>query len=271
METLYEDKNHRIDFHKSEKPARGLVYTFTAIAFTDLNALGFGVQFLLNLGYDVIAFKCNNASWYQGLDLVTVHEVGQKSSGYGFVATYGSSMGGYAAILFSKALCANLVLAIAPQYSPADKFEPRWRNYTKPVVWRHTISADKIAPQASYMILYDDKFTMDDRQIKPLEALLPPQTTQMIAVPFSSHHTIMFLLQTGQLSAIVSSILAGRGMIEVKYPWSKISKSAEFLHSFGLFARSQGKMRLARMCLQRCVTIRPDDRGFKRVLSDMQS
>ena len=94
VDILYQDENHRIDFKKSVQPARGLVYTFTSFAFSDLNAPGFGVHFLLDLGYDVVAFKCNNSSWYQGLDFDTVREVGRKSSGYQHVATYGSSMQG---------------------------------------------------------------------------------------------------------------------------------------------------------------------------------
>lgn len=174
VETLYQDKNHKIDFYRSVSPARGLVYTFTSIAFSDLNASGFGVHFLLGLGYDVVAFKCNNASWYQGLDFDTVRAVGRKSSGYEQVATYGTSMGGYAAILFSKALGANLVLALSPQFSLAESFEQRWRDKTKGVEWRHEISAETIAAQATYMILYDDKFMLDVRQMAGLKAILPP-------------------------------------------------------------------------------------------------
>ncbi len=271
VETLYQDKNHKIDFYRSVSPARGLVYTFTSIAFSDLNASGFGVHFLLGLGYDVVAFKCNNASWYQGLDFDTVRAVGRKSSGYEQVATYGTSMGGYAAILFSKALGANLVLALSPQFSLAESFEQRWRDKTKGVEWRHEISAETIAAQATYMILYDDKFMLDVRQMAGLKAILPPLATHMVGIPFSNHHTIVFLLETGQLTAIVTSILRGDGMIAVKYLWSKISKSAEYLHSLGLHAQSLGRLRLARLCLKRCVAIRPNDVKFSRLLSELQN
>ena len=54
------------------------------------------------------------------------------------VMTYGSSMGGYAALRFARALRADAILALSPQYSidPAVvPWEDRWRQDGARIAW----------------------------------------------------------------------------------------------------------------------------------------
>lgn len=65
---IFKSKNVSIDFHDAGCGASKLIYTFTPFQFNDLDGDGFGIPFLVKNGFDVIAMKINDDSWYQYID-----------------------------------------------------------------------------------------------------------------------------------------------------------------------------------------------------------
>lgn len=94
---------------------------------------GFGEAFLRDEGYSAIHILCCDNRWYQYPDMLRAcAAVRQALAGAERVLTYGSSMGGYAALRLGRAVGATAMLAISPQYSidPAKApWEWRWNQY----------------------------------------------------------------------------------------------------------------------------------------------
>jgi len=94
---------------------------------------GFGEAFLRDEGYSAIHILCCDNRWYQYPDMLRAcAAVRQAVAGAERVLTYGSSMGGYAALRLGRAVGATATLAISPQYSidPAKApWEWRWNQY----------------------------------------------------------------------------------------------------------------------------------------------
>ena len=94
---------------------------------------GFGEAFLRDEGYSAVHILCCDNRWYQYPDMLRAcAAVRQTLAGAQRIVTYGSSMGGYAALRLGKAVGATAALAISPQYSidPAKApWEWRWNQY----------------------------------------------------------------------------------------------------------------------------------------------
>lgn len=107
--------------------------------------------------------------WYQseGAQEV-VDRAARIARGYSRVVTYGSSMGGYAALNFATELGARIALAIAPQFS-IDRakvgFETRWSAEAGRTAFvRDRIAA--ISPQVRPVLVYDPWFAPDARHVE---------------------------------------------------------------------------------------------------------
>lgn len=266
---LFEDPHHRIELHRSEGNSRGLVYTFTPFMFSNLENEGFGVSFLCGLGFDVVAFKCNNDSWYQNLTSETLDQVFKLSDDYDFVATYGSSMGGYAAIAFSQSCCANLVLAISPQYTIQDDRDKRWKPQGDKITWQRRINKTTAAAEC-FVVIYDDHLKKDKLQVSLILENSSFKDVHEVKLPFSGHPAGHFLVQAGQLTNVISSILNGTYMIDVKYKWSYLRRSDSFLRSLGEYCLENNRGSLARLCFEKLISLHPENGYFAYSLSRAQ-
>ena len=118
------------------------VVTFDS--FTDQRTLdrpGFGEAFFRSRGIDAIHVISRENDWYQYPEMEAAKAGVHAATGaYDRVVTYGSSMGGYAAIRLAGLVGAHCALAMSPQYSidptvvqfdrrwqePSDRFKPVW-------------------------------------------------------------------------------------------------------------------------------------------------
>ena len=92
---------------------------------------GFGEAFFAGHSIDAVhVIPCGN-DWYQYPEMPDAAAlIGNIAAAYKRVVSYGSSMGGYAAIRFGEAVGASAALALSPQFSvdpAAVPFETRWR------------------------------------------------------------------------------------------------------------------------------------------------
>lgn len=124
------------------------------------------------------------------------------------VATVGSSMGGYGAILFSKFLPVSNAVAFAPQYSMNRLvvFERRWREYRKHIKRAPVPGLNEaIVNTTKYFIVYGN----DSRDRRHLRKFAPAQNLFLFCVQNGEHNPAKHLKERGVLFDLLSSGLSG--------------------------------------------------------------
>jgi hypothetical protein len=84
-----------------------------------LGLMGFAEEFCEQYQLDAVFVNCVSNEWYQYADLPeALSAIRSFAAPWERRVTYGSSMGGYAALRFAAAVGAQRSIAIGPQYSP---------------------------------------------------------------------------------------------------------------------------------------------------------
>jgi tetratricopeptide (TPR) repeat protein len=195
-----------------------IAITFSPSGNRTLTGEGFGGKFLLNNKIDIIAFKCDNDDWFQSVTIEHLEAINRIISlkGYRSVVAYGSSMGGYAAIQFSKHIGCNAVLALSPQYSIADKFDCRWEKISNKILWNHKISPDSISKECKYVIAYDPH-DLDHAHAQLFKKLIPEKNYIYLELPFAGHPVSTFLLESNQLKELALTVFLGSELINTDF------------------------------------------------------
>ena len=169
---------------------------------------GFGEKLLRDAGISAIHITCASNNWYQYSDLLRLGDlVSDIRKRYQQVVTYGSSMGGYAAILFSGQLQAVRVIAASPQYSidPAKvPYDRTWDHIAKNVMFINDEIGGHISGQV--FLIYDDKH-VDGQHADRIAAEMP---VQRIVTPHAGHPSVHFLHRAGILKQLTLDLIAGR-------------------------------------------------------------
>jgi tetratricopeptide (TPR) repeat protein len=182
------------------------VVTFDS--FTDFRALdrtGFGEGFLDGAGVDAIHIIPRENAWYQHPEMLDAMAcVHAATRDYARIVSYGSSMGGYAALRFAGVAGANTALALSPQYSidPAlVPWEDRWLEPGKHFrpVWEGVLPFPDL-PEA--YVAYDPRNI--DR--KHIALLARHMRFEPIQLPQGGHPVTGFLAETGMLKTLILSI-----------------------------------------------------------------
>ena len=142
-----------------------------------LDALGWAEKLCESQRWPALHVVSAQDDWYQsdGAQEV-VDRAAAIARRYARVVTYGSSMGGYAALNFASELGAQIAFAIAPQFS-IDRakvdFETRWAAEAGRTAFvRDRIAA--ISPQVRPVLVYDPWFAPDARHIERIAAHCEP-------------------------------------------------------------------------------------------------
>lgn len=228
-------------------------------SFTDeprLDRPGFGEAFLRDRGIDAILVINRTNTWYQYLELPEALRVIRGfTERYALVFTYGSSMGGYAAIRFAEAVGATTAIAISPQYSVAPQivpFDKRWRAIARRIDFRHECiyaGSQRIEP----LVFYDPR-DADARHFELISRAYP--RTRGVRLWHAGHPAGAFLSDTGVLTTAIESILDGRFDAAAFERTARARRRMSGQYLFTLARRLppwhwQTKMRLAAMALQR--------------------
>lgn len=108
---LADAEGYRLTYHPGAKRAGTLLITFDTM-LSGLSKEGFGTKFAKKRGYDHIFVAQAPDSWYQRLSLEEFEAVVAPLLGrYDKVFTYGSSLGGYAALYYAGVINARAVAA----------------------------------------------------------------------------------------------------------------------------------------------------------------
>lgn len=158
-------------------------------------------------GIDALYINCAGNHWWQYEDLpVALAVAADFLAPWRDITTYGSSMGGYAALRFAAALNAHRAVAICPQYSIQRSLMPletRWAGELASITFRHEGDCE-ISRSCRYVALYDTLFRLDGMHV---DAYRHHTAVTRIPLPCSGHPPIDLLMAYGNLSRVILELL----------------------------------------------------------------
>lgn len=169
---------------------------------------GYSQGFLHDKGLSAIHVMGRREDWYQYPDMMdAIAAVRDHLAGADRVITYGSSMGGYAALRFADPLGANAALALSPQYSiNPDKapFETRWLQDARRIEWRP--EHEPALPKNARAVVAYDPTTVDRQHIDLIAA---EAEIERIPVRYSGHPSGRVVADAHLLAPLLIDILNG--------------------------------------------------------------
>lgn len=151
-------------------------------------------------------------SWLTAPDAVPMlaSAIGRIEDGLGTESTamVGNSMGGYMALRLAAPVGADSVLAIAPQYSPHERFVPgerRWRYYRRRLPVSPADRIERIETGVGLMTILHG-----DHRMERIHAERFPRArgVRHLILPGGDHHIARELKHAGTLDRIVSLAVA---------------------------------------------------------------
>jgi hypothetical protein len=261
-ETLVRDDTLRIDYFFQSTPSCGnmLVFTFTERDNISLDGTGFGGEFLLQHGCDVVAIKSISRRWFEDLDSRAISIVTQAIAGtgerYPTKAAYGSSMGGYAAMRYANDLGIDRVVAISPLFRIGTKSDRRYGedipNLSDPEMMR----AAHVNENCRYYIIYDS-LSIDKWHADSYRQIIPEQNFIEIKLPFSGHPSGRVLAETNILKPFMTKVLLEGNYMGLRDLQYDRYKSPTYLYWLGEALNRRRRFRAASVCLEKAATLQP--------------
>lgn len=190
---LADAPGYRITLHRGDGSHNILVITFGTM-LSGLSDEGFGTAFAKRRKYDHIYVAQEFGSWYQKLsfeEFATV--VSGLTQPYERVYTYGSSLGGYAALYYAGAIDARAVSAAPINWAHPKMKSKKWSQ----VRYLHKDLRDVPRPSKSPVVLYDPTRPSDEYFVNEFVAPAVPHKS-IIELPYSGH-AILFALKENRL------------------------------------------------------------------------
>ena len=196
---------------------RSLVVTFDNLAATreTEDRTAWGQKFLLDSGHDVLGVQIKRRDWYRDADLIRAL-VALRDDGFfrrfPRVATFGASMGAFAALTFAALAPGCTAVAFAPQRSLSlhlCPWEKRYR-YARTTYWDDALAfgdaAEGLRAAARAYIAFDPRLAEDRKHAAALDG---PQVT-FLPMPHLGHKLPPALLKMGLLKPLALQALDGR-------------------------------------------------------------
>lgn len=169
---------------------------------------GFGEAYLRSEGVSAIHVMGRSEDWYQYPDMAAaLATVRTATAGADRVVTYGSSMGGYAALRFADAVGATDALALSPQYSIDPRVAPqelRWTQDAKRIRWRPELGGS-MSCSARAVVIFDP--TGPDRWHG--ERIEHDLGCRAIRLPYTAHPVTTYLADVSLLGPLLKDVLSG--------------------------------------------------------------
>lgn len=170
-EIIFQDENYLVSSHIVNRNS------LFVVAFSPWNkkfhheitgrfTRDFGREAICSIELNAINVITSRNDWYSGASIDNALNHCRRLIGNSRCITYGSSMGGHAAIKFAGQLNAKLFIAISPQYSISEKFlneisDARWKAESSYLSERPESSLTVPAGRTPGLIIYDKLHLLD--------------------------------------------------------------------------------------------------------------
>ncbi len=208
---LFASERLRATLHDAGAPERPLVVTFDSLS-TDLSLdrPGFGQAWLAEIGYDAVHVVSDRNGWYQDRDMpALLAAVRAAVAGRRRVVTYGSSMGGYAAVRLAGRLGAHAAVALSPQFSvdpAAAPWESRWTEYVHGRPFPLEAPGQDVVGAEQVFLIFDPL----NRDRLHAEALARRGPVILAPVRRAGHPAGTFLAEAGLLPETIQAMIEDR-------------------------------------------------------------
>ena len=164
------------------------------------------------LGYDQLSIACTRNDWFLSEDTPNLRRFLEETvSRYEEVVFFGSSMGGFGAMLFST--LADRICLISPQYSIDRRicaFETRWPSEAAGIQETGDVALDVALHgkrHARGILVYDPKYHLDARHAVMIRAAFP--CLECFRFPFAGHPAAGTMLASGRYADFSRAMFRG--------------------------------------------------------------
>ena len=205
---VFEDQNIRVETCLNEGDT--VVVAFNSYSGDDTDGTRFGYPFLPRNGFSSIHVTARQSHWWQVADQRSfLDAILPLIAPYRRRISYGSSMGGYGALLYARDLGVTGVVSVVPQTiisDPAFKMKGVWRLAINRVTITKDDIAETIGDVPDVRLLYDPWRDID-RAFADYVARFTPVTHYLF--PFVGHKVPNFLADIGIITPTMNGILRG--------------------------------------------------------------
>lgn len=209
--TLFLSENLHVFSRFGPEPASDVVVVCWSnwVPVQSLTGDVFGEGVFPQNGIDGIYVNCASNAWWQYPELPEALSLVREAAAGRPIVTYGSSMGGYAAIRFSKALDAVRAVAVAPQFSIRAAVVPGEDRWDKEAVCITYIYEDEpsFTNSCETYVLYDPLYNKDAQHVVAYGALTDLERVELYC---SGHPPLDSLVEYGLASWFALSAVKGQ-------------------------------------------------------------
>jgi tetratricopeptide (TPR) repeat protein len=256
--TIFSSDHYRIDFFRANVATRRLMISFSELGDHDLEGLGFAGKFALKSNFDVIVIKSASDDWYHGLPPQVFDLVEQFLSGlperHSWRAAYGSSMGGYAGILFANDIKADVVLALSPQFDITRDWDMRWAGQGAKIGTMRVMDRARVRPECAYVIAYDP-VSVDRLHFDRYSEVIPAGMLRPIRVPYAGHPVSFLLGAVGGLKGMATAVLTGETTPAVYRFRDRRESFPEYFDNLAQHCWRRGKLKWARAIMAKAIAL----------------
>lgn len=238
---------------------RILAITFTFWQFEQsLDSIGFAEELLEEYAIPAVHITAASNHWYQTEEMDDLLEaVARVGADYDRVVTYGSSMGGYAAMLFSGPLRADAAIGISPLFSINGKVsgDTRWFADAQGLTFRHDDMASSANREADAFVLFDP-LTPDRGHALRIAACFNHPT--LIPLPMGAHPCDVLMVDMRLLKKLILALIANEPVdlrALRRLMRSRRHQSVYYWQNLSEAAAARGRVRLAEFAKERAAEL----------------
>jgi hypothetical protein len=234
---IYEGRDIRVVARLFEEDKSNLVVTFTGRAAAPPVEKGFGETYLIKRRASAIHFISKDNHWWQTPEPMEAVAELQRRGWAGAdrrITLYGSSMGGYAALMLSGLIKPRRLVLFSPQFSIDPKrvpFEKRWRAYAAKLSFDYDDMAATVDREAEVKVVYDPFFKPDRQHVELIEGIRP---VDHVHIRFAGHNTARALGELGIITQVMDGLLFGDLHARELEQLYRRSRAASSLFWYGL-------------------------------------
>lgn len=189
---IFED-DHIVVYHRPAKASLTLI-TFSNFGFNYKSGQFWGEKFVQAEDWECFGFVAKSNNWFP---YSSVFDAVQhcKIDGSKPVVAYGHSLGGYAAIKYSRLLNATRVVAGAPQYSINPRIVPEDHRFTgnfNPIL-NMNMEIETTDISGDVIIVADPFDTLDLIHLNHIKRACPPQQFIVFPIHYIGHNVMEIL------------------------------------------------------------------------------